>query len=67
MATVLEYLAAILPRLLFAGHSILALWLLVEFNRRTNETIYWAFCAGLGCLFLESMYTVIVRKGVEYK
>ena len=65
MATVLEYIAAILPRLLFAGHSILALWLLVEFN--SNESIYWAFCAGLGCLFLESMYTVVVRKGKEYK
>jgi len=65
MATILEYIAAILPRLLFVGHSILALWLLVEFN--PNETIYWVFCAGLGCLLLESMYTVLVRKGVEYK
>ena len=65
MATILEYIAAILPRLLFAGHSILALWLLVELN--PNETIYSVFCAGLGCLFLESMYTVLVRKGVEYK
>lgn len=65
MATVLEYIAAIFPRLLFAGHSILALWLLVKFT--VDQTIFWAFCAGLGCLFLESIYTVIVRKGVEYK
>lgn len=65
MATVLAYIAAILPRLLFAGHSIVALWLLVQFI--PNQTNYWAFCAGLGCLFLESIYTIIVRKGVEYK
>lgn len=65
MATVLEYIAAILPRILFAGHSILALWLLVQLN--PNQTIFWSFCAGLGCLFLESIYTVIFRKGVEYK
>lgn len=64
MATVLEYIAAILPRILFSGHSILALWLLVQLN---PNQIFWPFCIGLGCLFMESIYTVIFRKGVEYK
>lgn len=66
MATVLEYIAAVLPRLLFAGHCIIALWLLLEFNP-DNLIYYWPFFVGLGCLFLESIYTIIVRKGEEYK
>lgn len=65
MATVLGYIAAILPRLLFTAHGIVALWLLVKFS--PSQTIFWAFCGGLGCLFVESIYTIAVRKGVEYK
>ena len=65
MATALGFIAAILPRILFTGHGVLALWLLVEFS--PEQTIYWAIFAGLGCLFLESIYTVVIRKGKEYK
>lgn len=66
MATLLNYIAAILPRLLFVAHSIVALWLLVKFSQ--GQTIFWGFCVGLVCLFVESIYTILVRKGVvEYK
>lgn len=65
MATLLSYIAAILPRLLFVAHSIVALWLLVKFSQ--GQTIFWGFCVGLVCLFVESIYTILVRKGVEYK
>lgn len=37
------------------------------FLYKKNDTIYWWLCTGLFLLLIESFYTIVIRKGQEYK
>lgn len=65
MVSVLGFLAAFIPRALFVAHGVLCVWLVVQFN--SGQTIYYSMCVGLGCLIVEMLFTLIVRKGAECK
>ena len=56
--------AALLTRLLFAGHSFIAVWRLTD---QTDDTRYWALTFLLLLLLFEGIYTVIKRKGREWR
>ena len=56
--------SALLTRLLFISHTAFALWRVSEVY---EETVLYYLIVGVGCLILETSYTMAVRQGKEYK
>ena len=66
----LGYALAIIPRVLFTAHAVLSILLLKKYIRDIKDfkdLPIWSFYTPLGFLCLESMYTIIIRRGHEYK
>ena len=59
-----KFFSAILTRVLFLLHGIVSVHLVVLLKQNTNY--YW-LCTGLVLLIFESMFTILYRKGKEYK
>lgn len=50
---------------MFLVHGVVSVYLVVLY--KNNDTIYWWLCTGLFLLLIESFYTIVIRKGKEYK
>lgn len=55
---------AVITRVLFFIHGFLSVWLLAHC---LNLIEYWATILGIVLLFFEMVYTLLARKGQEYK
>ncbi|XP_064628932.1 uncharacterized protein LOC135488280 [Lineus longissimus] len=55
---------ALLTRILFAGHSFITIWRVVGL---LDNPYYWGLSGGLLLLIIETFYTLIKRKGYDYK
>ncbi|XP_028396636.1 transmembrane protein 26-like [Dendronephthya gigantea] len=64
MERIFTYIAALLSRFLFSFHTGITVWWLIQV---TQDQRYWyilGYC--LSCLLLETLVTVVYRKGHEY-
>ncbi|KAK3729820.1 hypothetical protein QZH41_016094 [Actinostola sp. cb2023] len=55
---------AVLTRIMFFIHGFVAVWLVVHCK---NEKQYWWLMVGISLLVVEMCYTLVARKGHEYK
>lgn len=55
---------AVLTRVMFFIHGFLSVWLVTHC---LGKPIYWLTIGGVVLLFFEMMYTLLARKGQEYK
>lgn len=55
---------AVVTRVMFFIHGFLSVWLLAHCF---EETMYWLTIVGVVLLFFEMVYTLLARKGQEYK
>ncbi|XP_035697999.1 transmembrane protein 26-like isoform X2 [Branchiostoma floridae] len=60
----INIIKALITRLLFAVHGLIAIWRVTDVYK---ASIYWIGLSGLAGLFIETCYTVGKRKGKEYK
>lgn len=49
---------------MFLAHGWVSVYLVVQTK---DDPIYWWLCVGLFFLLGESIYTIVIRKGKEYK
>jgi len=63
MERIFSYLAALFTRLLFCMHAIVMIYWIVTLKQ--NQT-YFLFLLLLVALLVETVLTVIIRKGHEY-
>lgn len=59
------FFSGIFTRVMFLVHGVVSVYLVVLY--KNNDTIYWWLCTGLFLLLIESFYTIVIRKGKEYK
>ena len=59
-------LSAVITRIVFCLHSLIAFWLIMM-NGTRWEPIYWLLLSGLVGLAVETIVTLYVKKGAEYK
>jgi len=64
--------AAILSRLIFVFHAVYSLWeilkrLYIDDEALVKESKYWTLTLILALIVIEGAYTLIIRKGHEYK
>ena len=55
---------AVLTRVMFFIHGLLSVWLVTHCF---GKPIYWLTIGGVVLLFFEMIYTLLARKGQEYK
>lgn len=55
---------AVLTRVMFFIHGFMSVWLLAHCF---NNAMYWVTILGIVLLFFEMVYTLLARKGQEYK
>lgn len=65
MPSILEIIGAIITRVLFGVHAVFVIWIVIQLFSGYQE--YWAVCTGLCCLAIETLFTLIIRKGQEYR
>lgn len=58
------FFSGIFTRVIFLVHGGISVYLVVQYK---DDPIYWWLCAGLFFLVVESFYTIVIRKGKEYK
>ena len=64
MERIFTYIAALLSRFLFSFHAGITVWWLTQV---TDDQVYWnilGYC--LAALLLETLITVVYRRGHEY-
>jgi hypothetical protein len=59
-----SFLSAVFTRGVFALHCIIASWRVVE---AYQDTTYFWVNVGLALIVIEAVYSLVVRKGQEYK
>lgn len=64
MSSSLTIVRAIIVRLLFTCHGLVAMWRLYYV---TKEPRFWYFATALGLLLVETTVTLIKRGGKEWK
>lgn len=64
MERIFTYIAAILSRILFSLHVGVTIWWLTVVTSNHNYWYIMAVC--IFCLLLETLFTVVYRKGHEY-
>lgn len=72
MGLIWRYFSAVASRLIFVVHSIYSLRetlnrIYVGDAHKADNSSFWAFTILLGIITLEGAYTLIIRKGNEYK
>ncbi|KAK3755478.1 hypothetical protein QZH41_017631, partial [Actinostola sp. cb2023] len=63
-ANFFQLLSASFTRIIFLVHGFVSVHLVVQSLKNSD---YWWLCTGLVLLIFESFYTIIIRKGQEYK
>ncbi|XP_074630562.1 transmembrane protein 26-like [Acropora palmata] len=58
------FFSGIFTRVMFLAHGASSVYFVVEY---TSNPKYWWICTGLVFLLAESFYTIVIRKGKEYK
>ncbi|KAL7728927.1 hypothetical protein ACLKA6_004261 [Drosophila palustris] len=64
MAKIISTIKAILTRIIFSAHSLLAIWQVTTFKK---ENIYWTLCGPLVLLLLEGIFTIMIKKTQEWR
>ncbi|XP_034659924.1 transmembrane protein 26 [Drosophila subobscura] len=64
MAKIISTIKAILTRIIFSAHSLLAIWRVTTFK---NDIIYWTLCGPLLLLLLEGIFTIMIKKTQEWR
>ncbi|EDW45119.1 GM10326 [Drosophila sechellia] len=64
MAKIISTIKAILTRIIFSAHSLLAIWQVVALK---SDIIYWALCGPLLLLLLEGIFTIMIKKTQEWR
>ncbi|XP_034115111.1 transmembrane protein 26 [Drosophila albomicans] len=64
MAKIISTIKAILTRLIFGAHSLLAIWQVTTFKK---DIIYWTLCGPLLLLLLEGIFTIMIKKTQEWR
>ncbi|XP_011211776.1 transmembrane protein 26 [Bactrocera neohumeralis] len=64
MAKIISTFKAILTRIFFGAHSILAIW---QVTVNTKNYIYWSLCGPLVLLLLEGIFTLMIKKTQEWR
>ncbi|XP_067618297.1 transmembrane protein 26 isoform X2 [Eurosta solidaginis] len=64
MAKIFTTFKAILTRMFFGAHSILAIW---QVTVNTRKYIYWSLCGPLVLLLLEGIFTLMIKKTQEWR
>lgn len=64
MAKIISTIKAILTRIIFSAHSLLAIWQVTTFK---NDIIYWTLCGPLLLLLLEGIFTIMIKKTQEWR
>ncbi|XP_028898478.2 transmembrane protein 26 [Zeugodacus cucurbitae] len=64
MAKIISTFKAILTRIFFGAHSLLAIW---QVTVNTKNYIYWSLCGPLVLLLLEGIFTLMIKKTQEWR
>ncbi|KAH8246821.1 hypothetical protein KR032_000845 [Drosophila birchii] len=64
MAKIISTIKAILTRIIFSAHSLLAIWHLVIIK---EDHKYWTLCGPLLLLLLEGIFTIMIKKTQEWR
>ncbi|XP_055906907.1 transmembrane protein 26 [Eupeodes corollae] len=64
MAKIISTIKAILTRLIFSAHSLIAIWQVTE---NKGHIIYWSLCGPLALLLLEGIFTLAIKKNQEWR
>lgn len=64
MERIFTYIAALLSRILFSLHVGVTIWRLTVVT--SNHNYWYIMAVFIFCLFLETLFTVVYRKGHEY-
>ncbi|ALC47652.1 CG14238 [Drosophila busckii] len=64
MAKIISTIKAILTRIIFSAHSVLAIWQVTTFKK---DIIYWTLCGPLLLLLLEGIFTIMIKKTQEWR
>ncbi|KAH8407087.1 hypothetical protein KR222_006113 [Zaprionus bogoriensis] len=64
MAKIISTIKAILTRIIFSAHSLLAIWQVTTFKK---DIIYWTLCGPLLLLLLEGIFTIMIKKTQEWR
>ncbi|XP_068154125.1 transmembrane protein 26 [Drosophila tropicalis] len=64
MAKIISTSMAILTRIIFSAHSLLAVWQVTIFKK---DILYWALCGPLLLLLLEGIFTIMIKKTQEWR
>lgn len=58
-------ISALVSRIVFCLHCLVAIWRI--FVSPSSDPLYWLVLFGILGLFIETVVTLYVRKGAEYK
>lgn len=64
MAKVVATIKAVVTRLVFAAHGLLAIWQVTIFKRDSH---YWYLSAPVLLLFFEGIFTLTIKRSQEWK
>ncbi|CAL8111502.1 unnamed protein product [Orchesella dallaii] len=64
MAKIIVVLKAILTRIIFGSHGLLAIWRVTEIK---NDPYYWYLTASVFALAFEGIFTLTIKKNQEWK
>ncbi|EDO45808.1 predicted protein [Nematostella vectensis] len=65
MTTAIQFISAVVTRIIFVGHAGLVVWMLVQTT--PNGVVYWSLLTGLALLAIEAAFTLGYRKGFEHR
>ncbi|KAH8384058.1 hypothetical protein KR009_011978 [Drosophila setifemur] len=64
MAKIISTIKAVLTRIIFSAHSLIAVWHVTNLK---HEKIYWTLCAPLLLLLFEGIFTIMIKKTQEWR
>ncbi|KAJ9575636.1 hypothetical protein L9F63_007497 [Diploptera punctata] len=64
MASLLATVKAILTRLVFGAHGVVAIWQVTNFKKNLQ---YWYLCAPIIMLMFEGIFTLTIKRSQEWK
>ncbi|KAK4879515.1 hypothetical protein RN001_007661 [Aquatica leii] len=64
MATFIDSIKAVITRLVFSAHSLLAIWQVTIFKK---NVFYWYLCSPILLLFFEGIFTLTIKENQEWK
>ncbi|XP_032218266.2 transmembrane protein 26 [Nematostella vectensis] len=65
MTTAIQFISAVVTRIIFVGHAGLVVWMLVQTT--PNGVVYWSLLTGIALLAIEAAFTLGYRKGFEHR